>query len=290
MNRQILVTGANKGIGLAVVEAILREQADCRVILGSRSMARGHGARDALLDIDATWSERLAVLELDVASDASVQGAAAQFVAAADGDTPGLYGLVNNAGQGSGTLEQVLNVNLFGIHRVGQAFAPLMPPGGRIVNITSAAGPNFVANCSPGRQLFFRDADISWEALSAFIQDSLAQWPDHFPSLGMQSNSPYGFSKACANSYTMYLAACWSGLYVNACTPGFIETDLGREFLGERSPADAGMKTPAEGARVVMQLLFGEPGGSGHYYGSDGLRSPLDRYRAPGSPAYQGTP
>lgn len=28
--------------------------------------------------------------------------------------------------------------------------------------------------------------------------------------------------------------------------------------------------------------------GSGRYYGSDGLRSPLDRYRSPGDPPYQG--
>jgi hypothetical protein len=48
------------------------------------------------------------------------------------------------------------------------------------------------------------------------------------------------------------------------------------------------MKTPAEGARVIMHLLFGESPGSGHYFGSDSLRSPMDRYRAPGSPAYAG--
>ena len=33
-------------------------------------------------------------------------------------------------------------------------------------------------------------------------------------------------------------------------------------------------------------LLFGSSQGSGHYYGSDARRSPLDRYRAPGSPEY----
>jgi carbonyl reductase 1 len=35
-------------------------------------------------------------------------------------------------------------------------------------------------------------------------------------------------------------------------------------------------------------LLFGELEGNGRYYGSDGLRSPLDRYRAPGSEAFDG--
>jgi len=32
--------------------------------------------------------------------------------------------------------------------------------------------------------------------------------------------------------------------------------------------------------------LMGDPIGSGHYYGSDCVRSPLDRYRAPGDPPY----
>ena len=112
--------------------------------------------------------------------------------------------------------------------------------------------------------------------------------PGGLASLGIGSDSPYGLSKACANSYTLYLAKCYPKLLVNACTPGFIETDLGREFLGKRTPADAGMKSPAEGARVVMTLLFGQPKGTGHYFGSDGLRSPLDSYRAPGSPEYSG--
>ena len=39
----------------------------------------------------------------------------------------------------------------------------------------------------------------------------------------------------------------------------------------------------------IMKLLFEAPRGRGHYFGSDGLRSPMDRYRAPGSPEYTGS-
>ena len=45
--------------------------------------------------------------------------------------------------------------------------------------------------------------------------------------------------------------------------------------------------TLLRGARTAMFLLFGELEGNGRYYGSDGLRSPLDRYRSPGSPGYR---
>jgi NAD(P)-dependent dehydrogenase (short-subunit alcohol dehydrogenase family) len=79
-------------------------------------------------------------------------------------------------------------------------------------------------------------------------------------------------------------------LRVNACTPGFIETDMTRKYATaqNKAPAELGMKPPSAGARAAMFLLFGEPEGNGRYYGSDGQRSPLDRYRAPGDPPFAG--
>ena len=267
--KSVLVTGANKGIGLAVVEAILREQPQYRVLLGSRDPGRGESARDSLLEINAGWSERVDVITLDVGSDQSVAEARSRIA-----DSPALYGLVNNAGRASGSLSEILDVNVYGIHRMCESFAPLIESGGRIVNVTSAAGPNFVSRCDARDQEFFCDPDMTWDRLE---QCMLA--------FG-EPDSRYGLSKACANSYTMYVANCYPQLFVNACTPGYIETDLGKEFLGTRTPAEAGMKSPAEGCRVIMSLLFKQPRGSGQYYGSDGLRSPLDRYRAPGAPEY----
>ncbi|SDL95174.1 hypothetical protein, partial [Aliiruegeria lutimaris] len=76
----------------------------------------------------------------------------------------------------------------------------------------------------------------------------------------------------------------------NACTPGFIATDLTRSYASGRgkSPEELGMKSPREGANTPIFLLFGKTAGSGHYFGSDAKRSPLDRYREPGSPPYSG--
>jgi hypothetical protein len=55
-----------------------------------------------------------------------------------------------------------------------------------------------------------------------------------------------------------------------------------------KTAAELGLKQPSAGARTALLLLFGEPEGNGRYYGSDGQRSPLDRYRAPGSEPYRG--
>ena len=108
--------------------------------------------------------------------------------------------------------------------------------------------------------------------------------------MGLGELSAYGFSKACVSLYTMLLARSNPDLTINACTPGYIETDLTRPAAEMRgmSPADLGMKSPEHGTVAILHLLFGQLHGSGHYYGSDGKRSPMDRYRAPGDPEYMG--
>jgi NAD(P)-dependent dehydrogenase (short-subunit alcohol dehydrogenase family) len=204
-----------------------------------------------------------------------------------------LYGLVNNAGIGFGnsSLQEVLEVNTYGIQRVCEAFIPLLDSSqGRIVNVTSAAGPNFVQACSPEQQKFFVDPSVTWEQLDGFMQQCLKLRPDEFETRGLGRGDPYGLSKACANVYTVMLAQRHPDLRINACTPGFIETDLTRPYAESsgRSPQDMGMKPPAAGTRAPMFLLFAELEGNGRYYGSDAQRSPLHRYRSPGDPPYEG--
>ena len=68
--------------------------------------------------------------------------AAAAEIAAALQGAP-LFGLVNNAG---GILDSCRSFgpNVVGVQLCSAAFAPLMQPGSRIVNIGSGAGTGFV--------------------------------------------------------------------------------------------------------------------------------------------------
>lgn len=296
MMRRILVTGANKGIGLAIVTAILTEHDDAFVLLGARDLERGRAAREGLLHEHPAWGDRVEVLELDVASDASVAAAARRVAERFEGEATPLYAVVNNAGIGLGASDRraVLEVNTLGVRRVCEAFLSLLRPSdGRIVNITSASGPSFVHTCSEERQRMFVDPSITWPRLRAVIDEYLAlEDAAALAASGFGDGNPYGFSKACANAYTVLLAREHPALRINACTPGFIDTDLTRPYAESagKSPQALGMKPPAEGARAPMFLLFGQPEGNGRYYGSDAQRSPLDRYRAPGSPPHTGEP
>ena len=188
---------------------------------------------------------------------------------------------MNNAGVGSGDADPsaIVNVNVFGLRRVSEAFVSRIEPEGRVVNITSASGPSYVAKQSAERRALLLDPSLTWPRLLGFIDGELHA----------QVSDAYGLSKAAANAYTVMFAREHPKLQVNACTPGFIETDMTRHYVSPgQSAADAGMKPPSAGARAPMHLLFAPLEGNGRYYGSDAKRSPVDRYRAPGAPEFQG--
>jgi NAD(P)-dependent dehydrogenase (short-subunit alcohol dehydrogenase family) len=121
--KAVLVTGANRGIGQALVAEALRRGAG-RVYAGTRRpLDHRH--------------ERVTPLELDVTDRAQIQRAAESIGS--------LDILVNNAGVAlyedltdRAALEQHLAVNLFGTYDVTQAFLPLITTSrGSIVNNVS---------------------------------------------------------------------------------------------------------------------------------------------------------
>lgn len=124
-DKTVLITGANRGIGRALVDEALSRGAE-RVYAGTRR----------------PWThpdERVTPLTLDVTDPAQI-GAAAERVDCLDI-------LVNNAGLGlyaelgdRSALERHLSVNLFGAYDVTHAFLPLLIDSrGAVVNILSLA-------------------------------------------------------------------------------------------------------------------------------------------------------
>lgn len=292
--KRILITGANKGIGLATVAKLLGSYDETFLLLGSRDSKKGQQALNSLLDIQPEWKDRLDLIQIDVEQDLSVNSAAEEVVTKF-GRTPSpLYAIVNNAGIGDSMLglNKVLQVNTFGPKRVCDAFLPLLNPSiGRVVNVTSASGPLYLAGSSNEIKKLLTNPEVSWTEIEKFMAECL--------NLNLESErttdwggdwSAYGISKACTNAYSIYLAKNNPNLTINACTPGFIETDLTRPLAESngKTPAEMGMKSPEEGVSASVFLLMGNPSGSGHYYGSDCVRSPLDKYRSPGDPPYTG--
>jgi NAD(P)-dependent dehydrogenase (short-subunit alcohol dehydrogenase family) len=136
--RTALVTGANRGIGRALVDTLLAR--------GARKVYATARKPDGLIDLVDESEGRVVALRLDITHAAEVQQAAAQ---AEDVDL-----LINNAAVLSHAFggfddpvwldaaRQEYETNVLGALRVSQAFAPVLARqgGGTIVNVSSVAG------------------------------------------------------------------------------------------------------------------------------------------------------
>jgi NAD(P)-dependent dehydrogenase (short-subunit alcohol dehydrogenase family) len=219
---------------------------------------------------------RLEMVELDVEDDASVAAAVQTILEKYGPDAP-LYGLCNNAGIGFGrAIPETLSANFYSQKRVADAFIPLLDPKeGRICNIASASGPNYVRSLEEPLKTLFTSKDTTWAELEAELQ-RMSACVDY-------DGSAYGLSKAAVNLWTRQLASAHPNLRVNSCSPGYVLTDLTAGMGAEKTPEQSNCHV------APLFLLFGDPPfpeGNGRYYGSDGVRSPLDRYRGPGDPPY----
>ena len=270
-----LVTGANKGIGRAVVETVLNKQPEAYVLLGSRDSTRGKAAIEEITAANPAYKERVELLHLDVSSAASVD-AAVKEVTAKFGDV-GLYCLCNNAGIGLNTTPKgtynVLETNFYGsIVYTTEAFAPLLKTysakngAARIVNLGSGAGPTFVRDCTSDarKSWFMRQRGVDKDEMINVYQQSLQSIKDMedddpsvqkkgfdtWNSLGYidPSSLPmatYKCSKAFVTLGSMYHAELYApfGISVMSCSPGFIDTDMTAGF-GARRTAEDGAYTP----------------------------------------------
>jgi NAD(P)-dependent dehydrogenase (short-subunit alcohol dehydrogenase family) len=132
--RHVLVTGANRGLGLAIVQALL-DRGAAKVYAGARDPSSLDAARDRLGD-------RLVPVRLDVTS--------AQDRRAVLGSCPDVDGLVSNAGLApagrlldtdEALVRETFEVNVFGPLELVRALAPaLTARGGGVLFINSLTG------------------------------------------------------------------------------------------------------------------------------------------------------
>jgi NAD(P)-dependent dehydrogenase (short-subunit alcohol dehydrogenase family) len=236
-----LVTGANKGIGRAIVEQLAG--LGWTVALTARDNIRGETAAAEL----RAAGRDVRFVRLDVTDQVSVDAAAGWV----ETELGRLDALVNNAGI-SGALDAqvpstaaldavhaVFDTNLLGVMRVTNAMLPLLLKSSapRVVNLSSSVG-------------------------------SLAQMTDpthYFAKL--PASAAYAPSKTALNSLTIQYAKELkdSGVLVNAADPGACATDFTKHL-----PWDI-PRTAADGAVVAVRLATLDADGStGGFFNQDG--------------------
>lgn len=232
IRKSVLITGANKSIGLETARQLGRE--GYRVWLGARDSARGAEAAAQLvsegIDVQA--------LALDVTRDDSVQAA----VERVQREAGQLDILINNAGisgiqtalpseQPIEDIRTIYETNVFAPIRVTQAFLPLLKAAGsaQVVMVSSGLG------------------SLGW----------LSDPSNQFHGVNILG---YNSSKTALNAVTVSLAKELSayGIAVNAADPGYTATD----FNGH-----SGYRTVEQAAAGIAWLASGGANGAtGRYF------------------------
>lgn len=229
--RIALVTGANRGIGLAVCRQLATS--GVTVLLGARDAVAGEHAAGSLraegLDVHA--------MRVDTVDPQSFESTR-EHIAREFGR---LDILVNNVGMGFDwghtaadvpmlLLRETFEINLFSVVDLTQRLLPLIRKSraGRIVNQSSAIG-----------SLTRRADQSAWAE---------GDWP-----------LAYSTTKTALNAFTLHLACALrdTPIKVNAAHPGIVRTD----------PNPQGLISPEEGARTAVALaLLPEDGPTGGFF------------------------
>lgn len=232
----VLITGGNKGIGLATARQL--GQRGASIIIGARNADRGAAAVQSLQEEGIT----AAAVTLDVTDDTSIEAAAK--------DVDDRFGrvdvLINNAGiVGSEHanvlpsvttregLREIFEVNVFGLVATTNAFLPLLRRSEhpRIVNVSSE------------------------------VASMTSMFDPAHPFFGINETA-YPASKSAVNMITaMYAKELGGdGFIVNAAIPGWTATDF-NNFQGPR--------TAEQAASVVVELATVDDGGrNGAFWGA----------------------
>lgn len=139
--KNVLITGAGKGIGRAMAIALAQEGVNVGLIARTESDLKSLASEVNALGVKASFATA------DVSSIDSVNAAVAQIKS----ELGIIDILINNAGIGSfgsfmelepARFEEIIKVNLFGVYYVTRAILPEMidRKSGDIVNVSSSAG------------------------------------------------------------------------------------------------------------------------------------------------------
>ncbi len=209
MKEKVIITGSNRGIGLALVTAFLKN--------GHQVMAACRNPEKAteLKQLAEASPDHLHIFRIDLEDPTGIASAFYEMSTITDQ----IDILINNAAifpeEGDESFEELnldwftdaVRVNVTGTARVTRAALPLLQksPRPRVVNISSGAG-------------------------------SISDKRDHL-------HYCYGTSKAALNMFTRTLAAEMKpkGITIAAVSPGWVKTDMGgpsAELTTDESAAD----------------------------------------------------
>lgn len=234
--KTVLITGANKGIGLETAKQLSKK--GLFVYLGSRDIRKGETVLKELKD---SGFQNVKAIEIDVTKPGTILSAKNTI----EKEQGYLDILINNAGisgivpqtaleSGIDSFKEVYETNVYGVVRVTQAFIDLLRRSSepRIVNVSTSVG-------------------------SLSLQSN-----PNWPAYDYAKYAVYGSSKSAVNMYTVHLAYELrdTAFKINAVCPGYTKTDFTNHIGGEVEEA---------AKRIIKYALINQDGPTGKFFSEE---------------------
>ncbi|CAB3232454.1 unnamed protein product [Arctia plantaginis] len=244
-----VVTGANKGLGYAIVKGLCQKY-DGIVYLTARDEYRGQQAIKTLNELGL----KPVFHQLDVSDSNSVEKFA-DFIKSKHG---GFDVLVNNAAilewdavyPTYEVAKRNIDVNYKSLLTIEKYLYPLLRDGARVVNISSACG--HLSNIKNKRWIeTLMDPDLTTEQINEFVNEYLESVKNKTFNKNDYADdgkhAEHRVSKIALTALTMVQQRKYENISINAVHPGHIKTDMAHG--GGEVDAD-------EAAKVVLYLIL----------------------------------
>lgn len=238
-NRLVIVTGANRGLGYALVDRLLQHKDKPRIILTSRNPALGEEACQQLLEKHQASKDRLIYQELDIDSSQSIS----EFTYWLFNNHKSFDILINNAALGNvrdimmnkgyvmppDEVSQTIQTNFYSTVDLTENLLPFLSETGKII-MQSSVVAKFSAQGKPIKE-FLSNPNVTKENLFDKMKEfeEKAVKNEH-TAMGF-SKSIYSVTKAFLNAYTTHILKpqLKEGQTCFTVYPGWCKTNLGTE-------------------------------------------------------------
>jgi carbonyl reductase 1 len=252
--RTALVTGANQGLGRALVETLAaRLNPQDRILLTGRDPER---VRAAVADAAAAGA-RIEGRVLDVRDGDAIDALAADL-GEVDIVFSNATARMSPDADPADEVDAVAETSNVATSRMLRAFAPRLRPGGRLIVVASALGT--LDELDPRVRSRFEAAAASLDAVDGLV----AEWRDAVHAgraeqegFGTWLNIPSKVAQVAAVravARERRAADLAEGKLVAALCPGLIDTGASRPWFADMSRA----QTPAEAAAWPVELAVGQ--------------------------------
>ncbi|KAL8775198.1 MAG: hypothetical protein Q9194_003814 [Teloschistes cf. exilis] len=277
--RVAAITGANKGIGLAIVRNLALQYPSSAfnngpllIYLTARDQRRGEAAVKAIQNDTQLKKAKALASDGGLASikyhslDISQPKSITDFATFLRQEHPeGIDIVVNNAGIAmdgfnNDVVQQTLQCNYHGTLTATRSFLPLVRPGGRLVNVASIVGNLNSKYSSSIRSAFASSKTVDdvtnlMENFTAAVKEGEEKeqgWPS--AAYAVSKTGAIGMTRAIALEHGQE----GGQVLVNSCCPGYVITDMTK---------GRGSLTPNQGAQTPVFLALGDiRGKSGEFW------------------------